>query len=219
MSKKIGGGANETLRELEKARTKEGEILKLNAKLEEDVLKLRLQAESTALRIGECSDLLAGIKNADELPAVKEAVELLKKALNGEAHVGTPARESPIAKSTAKASAKEIKVLLDEVKTLKHMNSELIAKLQAKDKDLARRSATAKAESGPQEKQEAPATAAAITTDIGDIMPPRSYTGEQVGNCAVLSRCCRERGRTTSTLIKMDWCYKLRPWLVGTCYP
>ena len=179
------------MRELERARTKEDEILKLNAKLEEEVLKLRLQAESAALRIRECSDLLGGIQNADELPAVKKAVELLKKAFNGEAPVITSARESPVAKSTAKASAKEVKVLLDEVKTLKHMNSDLIAKLQAKDKELgsARNSATAKAESGTQEKQEVPVVAAAVTTDSGSDMPPRSYTGEQVGDFAVLPRC------------------------------
>ena len=54
LNKKIGGGgggATEMLRELERARAKESEARKLNARLEEDVLKLRLQAESAGLRI------------------------------------------------------------------------------------------------------------------------------------------------------------------------
>ena len=53
LNKKIGGGVGgtEMLRELEKARAKESEARKLNARLEEDILKLRLQAESAGLRI------------------------------------------------------------------------------------------------------------------------------------------------------------------------
>ena len=52
MSKKIGGSGNaaaEMLRELEKARSKESEARKLNARLEEDVLKLRLQVREGSL--------------------------------------------------------------------------------------------------------------------------------------------------------------------------
>ena len=43
------------LRELEKARAKESEARKMNSRLEEDVMKLRLQAESAGLKIRECS--------------------------------------------------------------------------------------------------------------------------------------------------------------------
>ena len=52
LSKKISGSGNAAavmLKELERARAKEGEARKLNARLEEDVLKLRLQVREGSL--------------------------------------------------------------------------------------------------------------------------------------------------------------------------
>ena len=185
-----GGGATEMLRELERARAKESEARKLNSRLEEDVLKLRLQAESAGLRIRECSEVLGGIKNLDELPDVQRVLELLKKAFNGDGPVSVAAREPPpptaTAKSRPKGSLKEVKVLLDEVRSLKQMNADLIAKLEAKDKELEaaawKASARSKAEPGTTQAKTEVVPAA---TDA-DPAPPRSYTGEQVGNSTMM---------------------------------
>ena len=188
MSKKIGssggGGAAEMLRELEKARAKESEARKLSSRLEEDVMKLRLQAESAGLRIRECSEVLGGIGNLDESPEVQRAVELLKKAFNGDGGPDSVVAPPPqTAKSRPKGgSLKEVRVLLDEVKSLKQMNADLIAKLEAKNKELEARS---KAEPGTQAKTEVappPATTA-------EPAPPRSFTGEQVGYSMFKRRC------------------------------
>ena len=63
------------------------------------------------------------------------------------------------------------------------MNADLIAKLEAKDKELAaawRASARSKAEPGTTQ-----AKAEVVTATDADPAPPRSYTGEQVGNSTV----------------------------------
>ena len=179
LSKKIGsgGGATEMLKELEKARAKESEARKLNARLEDDLLKLRLQAESAGLRIRECAETLGGIENLEEMPEVQKAVELLKKAFNGDDPVHVAAAKEPPMKSRPPkmSSLKEVRVLLDEVKSLKQMNADLIAKVEAKDKEL--EAARSKAEPGAQAKAE---VLPPPTGTNADAAPPRSYTGEQV---------------------------------------
>ena len=126
--------------------------------------------------------MLGDIENLDELPDVQKAVELLKKAFNGEGPVAASrAPATPPAKSRPKGSLKEVKVLLDEVKMLKKMNADLIARVEAKDKELeaaAARRREASEPAGTKAKAEAvPPPPGTIT----DPAPPRSYTGEQVG--------------------------------------
>ena len=144
--------------------------------------------ESAGLRIRECSEMLGGIENLEELPEVQKAVELLKMAFNGEGPVAASrAPATSPAKSRPKGSLKEVKVLLDEVKTLKKMNADLIARVEAKDKELeaaASRRREASEPAGTKAKAEAvpPPPPPGTNTDPA---PPRSYTGEQVGRVQI----------------------------------
>ena len=65
------------------------------------------------------------------------------------------------------------------------MNADLIAKLEAKDKELEaaawKASARSKAEPGTTQ-----AKAEVVTATDADPAPPRSYTGEQVGNSTIM---------------------------------
>lgn len=177
LSKKVGGGSHEILKELGKVQEKEKECQRHKAKLEEDRLQVKLQLEGCGVTIRQCIEVLSGLKNLEGQEDLSRAIDLLNNAVDGK-FVKT--HNEPAAKPKSKLSSfKEIKILLDEVKTLKDMNKDLIGKLEMKNRELQAsiksRGNAKKGSSAPtkdDEVEEEP-TAAEI------FHAPRSYTGEQ----------------------------------------
>ncbi len=186
LSKKFGGGSDELLKEFEKVQEKEKECQKRRAKVEEENLNLKLRLQALNDRAAEGVGVLASlVENNVGGDDAKKALALMKEIAEGKAETpAAGAKQQPTSsrQKVLKSSTREMKLLLEELKTLKDMNRDLLAKLEAKTREFDDyRDHQQAAKKRPKKAQEEEAIGDATADAASDpTRPPRSFTAEQI---------------------------------------
>lgn len=136
IAKKAGGESSKLVKKLEEIQDKEKECQKQKLKLEEEIVNLKYKLEQNEINnpriIKAVQELNVFINNLRD--SNNEVLALELKSLCDDL-VGTPSSQT-LAPSSQPKKGPNSKQLMEEVTRLKAMNEDLIAKLEAKNKEM-----------------------------------------------------------------------------------